>query len=148
MRIFLFKDNRTEATLDDIYITLSNLDININELLDYTYNVEPVPLTVEIPKFPAHKNTNLNFLKPGSKEVLIRPVHIFEYLPPILPADSKSSLPSQYLHSDSQFFKLSSINVTNDVSSKIHENIELVMKVLFASVRQDRNDTYLNVPIH
>ncbi|XP_049316051.1 uncharacterized protein LOC105227957 isoform X3 [Bactrocera dorsalis] len=102
--------NRTEACLDDIYITLRNLNINISELLDYTNNVEPVPLAVELPKFPAHKNTNLNFLKPGSKEVLIRPVHIHEYLPPMLPADSKSTLPSHYLHSDSPFFKSSSIN--------------------------------------
>ncbi|XP_018803027.1 PREDICTED: uncharacterized protein LOC108977670 isoform X3 [Bactrocera latifrons] len=102
--------NRTEACLDDIYVTLRNLNININELLDYTNNVEPVPLAVELPKFPAHKNTNLNFLKPGSKEVLIRPVHIYEYLPPMLPADSKSTLPSHYLHSDSLFFKSSSLN--------------------------------------
>nr|XP_014092755.1 transcription initiation factor TFIID subunit 3 isoform X15 [Bactrocera oleae] len=110
--------NRTEASLDDIYITLSNLNINISELLDYTNNVEPVPLAVELPKFPAHKNTNLNFLKPGSKEVLIRPVHIYEYLPPMLPADSKSILPSHYLHSDSQFLKSSSINMSNDCETK------------------------------
>ncbi|XP_049316052.1 uncharacterized protein LOC105227957 isoform X4 [Bactrocera dorsalis] len=110
--------NRTEACLDDIYITLRNLNINISELLDYTNNVEPVPLAVELPKFPAHKNTNLNFLKPGSKEVLIRPVHIHEYLPPMLPADSKSTLPSHYLHSDSPFFKSSSINVSNDCETK------------------------------
>nr|XP_036223099.1 uncharacterized protein LOC106619252 isoform X4 [Bactrocera oleae] len=116
--LFLLTDNRTEASLDDIYITLSNLNINISELLDYTNNVEPVPLAVELPKFPAHKNTNLNFLKPGSKEVLIRPVHIYEYLPPMLPADSKSILPSHYLHSDSQFLKSSSINMSNDCETK------------------------------
>ncbi|XP_050339808.1 transcription initiation factor TFIID subunit 3 isoform X2 [Bactrocera neohumeralis] len=110
--------NRTEACLDDIHITLGNLNINISELLDYTNNVEPVPLAVELPKFPAHKNTNLNFLKPGSKEVLTRPVHIHEYLPPMLPADSQSTLPSHYLSSDAPFFKSSSINVSNDCETK------------------------------
>lgn len=134
--------------MDDIYITLSNLNINISELLDYTNNVEPVPLAVELPKFPAHKNTNLNFLKPGSKEVLIRPVHIYEYLPPMLPADSKSILPSHYLHSDSQFLKSSSINMSNDVSTKIHKNNELVIKELFVSAKLKRNDIYLHIPIH
>ncbi|XP_023159186.1 transcription initiation factor TFIID subunit 3 isoform X3 [Ceratitis capitata] len=82
--------NRTEANMDDTFITLRNLDININELLDYMYNVEPVQLAIDLPKFPAHKNTNLNFLKPGSKEVLIRPVHIYEYLPPMLQSNSST----------------------------------------------------------
>lgn len=110
---------RTEANLNDIYITLSNLNVNITELSDYANNVEPVPLSVEVPKFPAHKNTNLNFLKPGSKEVLIRPVHIYEYLPPILPADPQSSLPSHYLHSDSAFVRSGSINAAIECPTRL-----------------------------
>lgn len=93
--------------MDDTFITLRNLDININELLDYMYNVEPVQLAIDLPKFPAHKNTNLNFLKPGSKEVLIRPVHIYEYLPPMLQSNSST-------------YKLISNSLTIQVSTDIN----------------------------
>ncbi|XP_017469701.1 PREDICTED: transcription initiation factor TFIID subunit 3 [Rhagoletis zephyria] len=89
--------NRTEANLNDTYLSLNNLNINVYELLDYTNNVQPVALAVEVPKFPVHKNTNLNFLKPGSKEVLTRPVHIYEYLPPMLPTDLSCALPPHYM---------------------------------------------------
>ncbi|XP_053968137.1 transcription initiation factor TFIID subunit 3-like isoform X2 [Anastrepha ludens] len=95
--------NRTEANFSDIYLALNNLNINVHELLDYVNCVQPVSLAVEIPKFPAHKNTNLNFLKPGSTEVLTRPVHIYEYLPPMLPSDSGSLLSAHYMQSYSSF---------------------------------------------
>ncbi|XP_073832908.1 TBP-associated factor 3 [Musca autumnalis] len=79
--------NRTEANLDDVTLTLRSINVNVNELLDYINNVEPVPFAMEVPKFPARKNSCLNFLKPGSKEVLTRPVHVHDHLPPMLPAE-------------------------------------------------------------
>ncbi|XP_075158993.1 TBP-associated factor 3 [Haematobia irritans] len=79
--------NRTEANLDDVTLTLNSINVNVSELLDYVNNVEPVPFATEIPKFPAHKNSYLNFLKPGSKEVLTRPVHVHDHLPPMLPPE-------------------------------------------------------------
>uniref|UniRef100_A0A1I8M4D0 PHD-type domain-containing protein n=1 Tax=Musca domestica TaxID=7370 RepID=A0A1I8M4D0_MUSDO len=79
--------NRTEANLDDVTLTLNSINVNVSELLDYINNVEPVPFAMEMPKFPARKNSCLNFLKPGSKEVLTRPVHVHDHLPPMLPAE-------------------------------------------------------------
>lgn len=61
--------------------------MNLNELTDYINNVEPVPFVIEMPKFPRRKDSYLNFLKPGSKEVLTRPVHVHDHLPPMLPPD-------------------------------------------------------------
>uniref|UniRef100_A0A1B0G831 PHD-type domain-containing protein n=1 Tax=Glossina morsitans morsitans TaxID=37546 RepID=A0A1B0G831_GLOMM len=79
--------NRTEANLNDVALTLSSINVNLNELTDYINNVEPVPFVIEMPKFPRRKDSYLNFLKPGSKEVLTRPVHVHDHLPPMLPPD-------------------------------------------------------------
>ena len=80
-------DNRTEANLNDVTLTLDSINVNLNELLDYINNVEPVPFALEVPKFPARKESALNFLKPGSKEVLTRRVHVHDHLPPMLPPE-------------------------------------------------------------
>lgn len=56
---------------------------------EYITNVDSVPCIVNVPKFPIPKESNLNFLKPGSKEVVTRPVHIHEHLPPIQPHEGK-----------------------------------------------------------
>ncbi|XP_055838327.1 uncharacterized protein LOC129906548 [Episyrphus balteatus] len=76
--------NRTEANLDDVALSLQSLNISVGDLLEYINHVQPVSCNIEIPQLPATKSSNLNFLKPGSKEVLTRPVHIYEHLPPIL----------------------------------------------------------------
>lgn len=83
--------NRVEPNLNDVQLTLKNLSTDVHELLDYIGNVEPVPFVREVPEYPVKRNSNLNFLKPGSAETLTRPVHIFEYLPPILPTEPSSS---------------------------------------------------------
>lgn len=61
------------------------MNVNISDLEEYVNNVDPVPCAIDVPKFPAQKENHLNFLKPGSKEVVTRPVHIHEYLPPMFP---------------------------------------------------------------
>ncbi|XP_031629821.1 transcription initiation factor TFIID subunit 3 isoform X2 [Contarinia nasturtii] len=76
---------RTEPNLDDIALAFNDLNINIADLEEYITNVDSVPCIVNVPKFPIAKESNLNFLKPGSKEVVTRPVHIHEHLPPIQP---------------------------------------------------------------
>ncbi|XP_032588950.1 uncharacterized protein LOC6585799 isoform X2 [Drosophila mojavensis] len=79
--------NRIEPNLKDAVLSLKNVNINVPELLDYIGNVEPIPFVREIPAYPVKRNSNMNFLKPGSVETLTRPVHIFEYLPPMLPTE-------------------------------------------------------------
>uniref|UniRef100_A0A1A9ZIK8 Bromodomain associated domain-containing protein n=1 Tax=Glossina pallidipes TaxID=7398 RepID=A0A1A9ZIK8_GLOPL len=47
--------NRTEANLNDVALTLSNCDINLDELTEYVINVDPIAFAFEVPKFPRHK---------------------------------------------------------------------------------------------
>ncbi|XP_041674445.1 uncharacterized protein LOC108102367 isoform X2 [Drosophila eugracilis] len=75
--------NRTQPNLKDARLSIKNLNINIQELLDYIGNVEPVGFARDVAQFPIKKAVNMNFLKPGSAETLTRPVYIFEYLPPM-----------------------------------------------------------------
>lgn len=62
-----------------------SLNIDLNEIADYVRNVDPVPCAVAVPKLPIQRENHLNFLKPGSREVVTRPVHVHEYLPPMHP---------------------------------------------------------------
>ncbi|XP_050742974.1 transcription initiation factor TFIID subunit 3 isoform X2 [Drosophila biarmipes] len=83
--------NRIEPSLRDAQLSMKNLNINIQELLDYIGNVEPVGFTRDVPHFPIRKAINMNFLKPGSAETLTRPVYIFEYLPPMQDPEPRES---------------------------------------------------------
>uniref|UniRef100_A0A182K466 PHD-type domain-containing protein n=1 Tax=Anopheles christyi TaxID=43041 RepID=A0A182K466_9DIPT len=76
--------NRTEANLDDLALAYKEIGINLDELMEYIQFVDPIPLPLEVPRFPLPKESSLNFLKPGSREVLTRPVHIPEYMPPLM----------------------------------------------------------------
>lgn len=91
-----FLDGRTEPNLDDIALAFNDLNINVADLEEYISNVDSVPCIINVPKFPIPKESNLNFLKPGSKEVVTRPVHIHEHLPPIQPHEG-NSLESNFL---------------------------------------------------
>ncbi|CAD7094011.1 unnamed protein product [Hermetia illucens] len=77
--------SRTEANLDDVGLAFRDLGVNIPDLLEYINNVDSVPCAVDVPHYPVRKESSLNLLKPGSKEVITRPVHIHEHLPPIFP---------------------------------------------------------------
>lgn len=87
--LFAQTDGRIEPNLDDVALAFNDLNIQIPDLEEYVSNVDPVPCIINVPKFPAPKESNLNFLKPGSKEVVTRPVHIHEHLPPIHPHEGK-----------------------------------------------------------
>lgn len=83
MPFVLFAVGRTEPNLDDIGFTFKEMGITIQDLSDFTSNVEPIPFPNAIPKLPIPTDHHLNFLKPGSNEILSRPVHVFEHLPPM-----------------------------------------------------------------
>jgi len=61
------------------------MNIDIQELNEYVKNVDSVPCVVQVPQFPVRRENHLNFLKPGSREVVTRPVHIHEHLPAMYP---------------------------------------------------------------
>ncbi|XP_023246704.1 transcription initiation factor TFIID subunit 3 [Copidosoma floridanum] len=76
---------RCEANLDDLGLAFQDMNIDLQELAEYIKNVEPVPCALSVPKLPIHKENHLNFLKPGSREVVTRPVHVHEHLPAMYP---------------------------------------------------------------
>ncbi|XP_055703576.1 transcription initiation factor TFIID subunit 3 isoform X2 [Phlebotomus papatasi] len=76
---------RTEPNLDDLAEAFNDWRVNYADIIEYVKNVSPEECAIKVPKYPAKKADHLNFLKPGSKEVITRPVHIPDYLPPMLP---------------------------------------------------------------
>lgn len=76
---------RIEPNLDDVALAFRDLNIHLSDIEEYVNYVDSVNCPIDVPKYPVHKESNLNFLKPGSKEVLTRPVHVHEHLPPIYP---------------------------------------------------------------
>lgn len=83
--IHAFVDGRTEPNFDDVALAFADLNIQLSDIEEYITNVDPLPCVIDVPKFPVPKESHLNFLKPGSKEVVTRMVHIHEHLPPIYP---------------------------------------------------------------
>lgn len=83
--------NRTEPNLHDLGLVFRDLHINLPELTEYTRCVPPVPAPVPSEKFPKPKESNLNFLKPGSHEVVTRPMHVHEHLPPMYPEKERDT---------------------------------------------------------
>ncbi|XP_022113926.2 transcription initiation factor TFIID subunit 3 [Pieris rapae] len=83
--------NRTEPTLDDLGLVFRDLHVQLPELAEYTRCVPPVPPPVQTERFPKPKESNLNFLKPGSHEVVTRPMHVHEHLPPMYPEKERDT---------------------------------------------------------
>lgn len=81
----VFIVGRTEPNLDDLGLTFQYMNIDIQELAEYVKNVDSVPCSVQVPQYPVQRENHLNFLKPGSREVVTRPVHIHEHLPAMYP---------------------------------------------------------------
>lgn len=83
--VVCFIDGRSEPNLDDVALAFRDMNVVTADLEDYIANVDPVPCAIDVPKYPHHKDNHLNFLKPGCKEVVTRPVHVHEHLPPMYP---------------------------------------------------------------
>lgn len=83
--------NRIEPNLHDLGLVFRDLHIQLPELAEYTRSVPPVPPPVKTERFPKPKESNLNFLKPGSHEVVTRPMHVHEHLPPMYPEKERDT---------------------------------------------------------
>lgn len=97
--------NRTQSNVLDLQRLLEDMNISLEELGEYVEKVDDRALINEqIPSFPAPSKTDLNFLKPGSQEVLHRKSHIEQYLPPMYPELEKVSqhLELTFMHSNRQ----------------------------------------------
>lgn len=83
--------NRTEPNLNDLGLVFRDLHVHLPELAEYTRSVPPVPPPFNVDRFPKPKESNLNFLKPGSHEVVTRPMHVHEHLPPMYPEKERDT---------------------------------------------------------
>ncbi|XP_039298647.1 transcription initiation factor TFIID subunit 3 isoform X2 [Nilaparvata lugens] len=61
------------------------MGITTDDLSEYVEYVATIPSQREVPKYPVERESHLNLLKPGSQEVVTRPVHIHEHLPAMHP---------------------------------------------------------------
>lgn len=86
--------NHNLPALEEINLAFTEMGINVEDLREYVDYVSSIPLKTKVPKYPLEKKSNLNFLKPGSREVVTRPVHIHEHLPAMYPELSEESYPS------------------------------------------------------
>ena len=75
---------RTSSNILDLALTFEDLGVNIPDLEEYVQHFEVNP-SKDVPTFPIPGQDNLNHLRPGSKEVLHRPLHVYDYLPPMYP---------------------------------------------------------------
>lgn len=75
----------TTPDLDDLGLAFQEMGVSVEDLKEYVQYVDSVPFLHQVPKFPVPRESHLNFLKPGSREVVTRPVHVHEYLPPMYP---------------------------------------------------------------
>ena len=79
-------DNRTQPDLYDAFRALVDMNISLEELSEYVEQFDSKALITDpVPMFPQPSETRLNHLKPGSQEVLRRPVHVHQHLPPMYP---------------------------------------------------------------
>ncbi len=95
MRDYTDHFNHTFPALEEIDLVFNDMGINVEDLKEYANYVKPITIKHRVPKYPLEKKSNLNFLKPGSREVVTRPVHIHEYLPAMYPEMSDENYPSQ-----------------------------------------------------
>ena len=78
--------NRNEPDLLDLSRAFSDMGIDFEDLSEYLEQFDSKAVVTDpVPIFPQPTETRLNYLKPGSREVLHRPYHIFDYLPPMYP---------------------------------------------------------------
>jgi transcription initiation factor TFIID subunit 3 len=75
---------RSDPNKLDLALTLQRLGIRVADLEEYAAHFE-VAAVRPLPRYPAPAKDQLNFMKPGSREVLHRPMHIPDHLPPMYP---------------------------------------------------------------
>lgn len=63
-------------------------DVSIPDLIKYLKQVGSIEFPHLIPKFPIPTKSNLNIMKPGSREIVTRPIYMHEHLPTMFPEQS------------------------------------------------------------
>ncbi|VVC33006.1 Hypothetical protein CINCED_3A004761 [Cinara cedri] len=74
--------------IDDVNMAFRDKDVVIPDLVKYLKQVGSIEFPHRVPKFPVPTKSNLNIMKPGSREIVTRPVYVHENLPTIYPEPS------------------------------------------------------------
>uniref|UniRef100_A0A8D8VU57 Transcription initiation factor TFIID subunit 3 n=1 Tax=Cacopsylla melanoneura TaxID=428564 RepID=A0A8D8VU57_9HEMI len=81
-------------SMEDVVLAFYEMGISGAELENFLENVTPVLPAAKVPAYPVKKESQLRFLKPGSREVVTRPVHVHEHLPAMYPELEEETYPS------------------------------------------------------
>lgn len=121
---------RTEVNLDDLGLAFQQMSVDLQQLSEYVKNVESVPCVISVPKYPLPRENHLNFLKPGSREVVTRPIHIHDYLPAMYPEieelPDENTPDNSIIEIDNGEDNISIIN--NDIQTTIEASPENIFK--------------------
>ncbi|XP_062538901.1 transcription initiation factor TFIID subunit 3-like [Armigeres subalbatus] len=122
--------NRTDPNLDDVALAYREMGMSLTELQEYLQYVDPIERPFEVPKYPLPKESHLNFMKPGSKETLTRPVHIPEHMPPML-VDSEEEQEEEERRRQMQLHLMAEADeeVVEEVKPDIGEVVEKMEEV-------------------
>jgi len=84
---FLLADT-IEPDIDDVKMAFRDKDVAVPDLIRYLKEVGSIEFPHQVPKFPIPTKSNLNIMKPGSREIVTRPVYVHEHLPTMYPEQS------------------------------------------------------------
>ncbi|XP_008178376.1 transcription initiation factor TFIID subunit 3 isoform X1 [Acyrthosiphon pisum] len=77
-----------EPDIDDVKMAFRDKDVAVPDLIRYLKQVGSIEFPHQVPKFPIPTKSNLNIMKPGSREIVTRPVYVHEHLPTMYPEQS------------------------------------------------------------
>lgn len=86
--INFFSADTLEPDIDDVKMAFRDKDVAVSDLVKYLKQVGSVGFPHKVPKFPIPTKSNLNIMKPGSREIVTRPVYVHEHLPTMYPEQS------------------------------------------------------------
>ncbi|XP_050430965.1 transcription initiation factor TFIID subunit 3 [Adelges cooleyi] len=100
--------------VEDVVMAYRDRRIRLAEIRKYLKHQQNIETELPsanrlIPPYPVPaKSTNLNMMKPGSREIVTRPVHVHEHLPTMYPVEQQSDEKSN------QNFNTANNSTTND----------------------------------
>ena len=64
---------------------MQEMGINLEEIIDFTQHMDPMPFCSNVPKYPVECPPHLHFPKSNSRELVEREEHISDHYPPLHP---------------------------------------------------------------
>jgi len=103
-----------EPDIDDVKMAFRDKDVVLPDLINYLKQVGSVEFPHKVPKFPIPTKSNLNIMKPGSREIVTRPVYVHEHLPTMYPEQSGDKTLQNEKNLNQASHSNSSLGIFND----------------------------------